>query len=73
MRHLNKFVKPMEFNRTWAASVSQIFFDCYDISICKKGKVKDATSKKIRETYWGQNKEQDWPKITRSYERIHIT
>jgi hypothetical protein len=44
--------------------VSRIFFrclifDCYNISICKKGKVKDETSKKICETNGGQIKEQD--------------
>jgi hypothetical protein len=47
------------------ASVSQIFFrclifDCY-ISICKKGKVNNETSKKNRETKGGQIKEQDVP------------
>jgi hypothetical protein len=31
------------------------------ISICKKGKVKDETSKKIRETSGGKIKEQDVP------------
>ena len=46
------------------ASVSQIFFrclifDCYNISICRKGKVEDEASKKIRETNRGQIKEQD--------------
>ena len=54
-----------------SASVSQIFFrclifDCYNISICKKGKVKDETSK-IREINGGQIKEQDWPKIPHRY------
>ena len=29
-------------------------FNCYNISICKKGKVKDETSKKICETNGGQ-------------------
>ena len=42
----------------WPASVSQIFFrrlifNCYNISICKKDKIKDETSKKIRETNGG--------------------
>ena len=50
----------------WPASVWQIFFrclifNCYDISICKKEKLKDETSKKIRETNGGQIKEQDIP------------
>ena len=41
------------------ALVSRIFFrclifDCYNISICKKGKVKDETSKKICETNGSQ-------------------
>ena len=41
------------------ASVSQIFFrclifHCYNISICKKEKIKDETSKKIRESNRGQ-------------------
>ena len=41
-------------------SVSQIFFrclifDCYNVSICKKGKVTDETSKQICETNEGQN------------------
>ena len=48
------------------ASVSQIFFrclifDCYNISICKKEKLKDETPKKNRETNGGQIKEQDVP------------
>ena len=38
-----------------------LIFSCYNISICKKGKVKDETSKKIRETNGGQIKEQDIP------------
>ena len=33
--------------------------DCYNISICKKGKVKDETSKNIHETNGGQIKEED--------------
>ena len=45
-----KIVKPMEVNGP--ASVSQIFFrdiifDCYNISIYRKGKVKDEISKKF--------------------------
>ena len=61
----------MEVNGTscsliWPASVSRIFFrcltfDCYNISICKKEKLKDETSKKIRETNGGKIKEQDVP------------
>ena len=48
------------------ASVSQIFFrclifNCYNISICKKEKLKDETPKKNRETNGGQIKEQDVP------------
>ena len=46
------------------ASVSRIFFrclifNCYNISICKKEKIKDETTKKIRETNGGQIKDQD--------------
>ena len=62
----------MEVNGTscsfiWPALLSQIFFRCpificYNISICKKEKLKDETSKKIRETTnGGQIKEQDVP------------
>ena len=36
-------------------------FDCYNISICKKEKLKDETSEKICETNRGQIKEQDVP------------
>ena len=59
MRHLKKILEPIG-----PALVSQIFFRClifdrYNISIWKKGKVKDETSKKIRETNGGQIKEQD--------------
>ena len=38
-----------------------LIFDCYNISICKKGKVKEKTSKKVRETNGGQIKAQDVP------------
>jgi len=60
MRHLEKFAKQME--PIGPASVSQFFFgclifDCYNFSICKKGKVKDETSKKNLETNGGQIKE----------------
>ena len=76
MRHLKKFVKAMEVNGTscsliWPASVSRIFFrclifNCYNISICKKEKFKDETSKKTHETNGGQIKEH-WPKIPCRY------
>jgi hypothetical protein len=36
-----------------------IIFNCYNLSICKKEKLKDDTFKKIRETNGGQIKEQD--------------
>jgi hypothetical protein len=38
-----------------------VIFNCYNISICKKEKLKAETSKKIRETNGGQIKEQDVP------------
>ena len=38
-----------------------LIFNCYNISICKKEKLKDETSKKIRETNGGQIKEQEVP------------
>ena len=46
-----------------------LIFDCYNISICKKGKVKDEASKENRETSGGQIKEQDIPN---RYDKIHI-
>ena len=51
----------MEWNGNEPALVSQVFFrylifDCYNISICKKGK-KDEASKKIWEINGGQIKE----------------
>ena len=66
MRHLKKSWN--QWKSIGPASVSQIFFrclifDCYNISICKKGKVKDEASKKIRETNGGQIKEQDVPQV----------
>ena len=72
MGHLKKFVKPMEVNRTLL--VSQIFFrrlifDCCNISICKKGKVKDEASKYICETNGDQIKE-DLPKIPHRYLQV---
>ena len=64
MRHLKKFMKPLEVNRP--ASVSRIFFrflifDCYNIRICKIGKIKDEASKKNCETNGGQIKKEDVP------------
>ena len=64
MRHLNCETNGRQY--VGPALVSRIFFRClifdwYNISICKKGKVKDETSKKIRETNGGQIKEQDVP------------
>ena len=52
-------VKIRETKSIGPALVSRIFFkclilDCYNISICKKGKVKDETTKKIRETNGSQ-------------------
>ena len=54
--------------------VSQIFFrclifDCYNISICKKGKVKDETSKKIVKPMEVKlrSKMSHWPKIPHRY------
>ena len=41
--------------------------DCYNISICEKGKFKDETSKKIRETKRGQIKEENVPLTKDSY------
>ena len=46
----------MEVNRTCITFTNFLF---YNIRICKKGKVKDETSKKNRETNGGQIKEQD--------------
>jgi hypothetical protein len=47
----------MEVNRTCIGFI----FDCDNISICKKGKVKDEASKKIHETNGGQIKKQVVP------------
>ena len=44
----------MEVNRTCISFTNFLLcfiFDCYNISICKKEKLKDETSKKIRETH----------------------
>ena len=41
-------------------SASRIF-NCYNISICEKEKLKDETSEKIRETNEGLIEEQDVP------------
>ena len=49
-----------------------LIFDCYNISICKKGKVKDERSKKIRETNKGQIKEQDIPLTRVGLEKLRI-
>ena len=48
------------------ASVSRIsfrclIFNCYNISVCKKEKLKDEASKKISETNGGKIKKQDVP------------
>ena len=54
----------MEVNRTCIGSrifFRCLIFDCYSISICKKGKVKDETSKKIFETNGGQIKDLRFP------------
>ena len=56
----------MEVNRTsigFTNFLRCLIFDCYNISISKKGKVKNEASKKIRETNGGQIKEQDYEQI----------
>ena len=67
----------MEVNRTLL--VSQIFFrrlifDCYNIRICKKEKLKDETSKKCVKSMEVKlrSKMSQWPKIPHSYDaNIH--
>ena len=64
MRHLKTFMKPIEVNRTCIGFKNFfrcLIFDCYNVSICKKRKIKDEASKKFRETNGGQIKEQDVP------------
>ena len=66
MRHLKKSWN--QWKSIGPASVSQIFFrslnlDCFNISIYKKGKVKDEASQKIREINGGQIK---WPSTSHS-------
>ena len=70
IHHLNNKkwdVKIRETNKKKGpALASRIFFrflifDCYNIRICKKGRVKDEASKKIRKTNGGQIKKQDVP------------
>ena len=45
-----------QFDQHWFHEFSNrcLIFNCYNISICKKEKIKDETSKKIRETNGGQ-------------------
>ena len=57
MRHLKKFVKTLGVNSTcigFTNFLRCLIFDCYNISICKKEKIKDETSKKIHESNGGQ-------------------
>ena len=65
MRHLKKFEKPMVVNWTCIRFTNFLYMPylIINISICKKGKVKDETSKKIHETNGGQIKEQDSPQV----------
>ena len=72
MRHLKKLWN--QWKSIGPALVSRIFFrclifDCYNISICKKGKVKDETSKKFVKPMEVKlrSKMSHWPKIPHRY------
>ena len=53
----------LQYFRTpeFSLNVSSLIVTTYNISICKKGKVEDEASKKIRDTNGGQIKKQDVP------------